>query len=54
LLELGDEGASPCFGIVIQVDRTKTNQSRKKEFKGALRHKDLLLCTIGALAQYFF
>ena len=36
LLKLGDKGASPYFSIVMQVDRTKTNQSGKKEFKGAL------------------
>src|SRR5205814_1258175 len=54
LLKLVDEGTSPCFGIIMQVDRTKTNQSGKKEFKGALRHKDPLLCTMGALAQYLF
>ena len=54
LLEMGDEGASPCFGIVMQVDRSKTNQGGKKEVKGALRHKDPLLCTMGALAQYLF
>ena len=44
----------PCFGIIMQVDWTKMNQSRKKEFKGALWHKDPLLCTMGALAQYLF
>ena len=44
----------PCFDIVMQVDRTKMNQSGKKEYKGALQHKDPLLCTMGALAQYLF
>jgi hypothetical protein len=54
LLKLGDKGTLPCFGIVIQVDKTKTNQSRKKEFKEALWHKDPLFCTISVLTQYLF
>ena len=44
----------PCFGIIVQVNRTKTNQSGKKEYKGALWHKDPLLCAMGTLAQYLF
>jgi hypothetical protein len=35
LLKLGNKGVSPYSSIVMQVDRTKTNQSGKKEFKGA-------------------
>jgi hypothetical protein len=47
-------GPTPCFGIILKISNGKTNKYGKMEYMGALRHKDPLLCTIGATAQYFF
>jgi hypothetical protein len=48
------EGPTPCQAIVFTISRGKTNKSGKKQFMGALRHKDPLLCSHSAMAQYFF
>ncbi|KAF6527928.1 hypothetical protein HZS61_008390 [Fusarium oxysporum f. sp. conglutinans] len=48
------EGPTPCGCLVTLLRDGKLNKTAKKEFMGALRHKDPLLCTQGALAQLFF
>ena len=48
------EGPTPCACLVTLLRDGKMNQTAKKEFMGALRHKDPLFCTQGALAQAFF
>jgi hypothetical protein len=48
------EGPTPCHAIVFTISKGKTNKSGKKQFMGALRHKNPLLCSQGAMAQYFF
>jgi Centromere DNA-binding protein complex CBF3 subunit, domain 2 len=48
------EGLTPCRAIVFTILKGKTNKSGKKQFISALRHKNLLLCSQGAIAQYFF
>lgn len=48
------EGPTPCQAVVFTISRGKTNKSGKKQFMGALRHKDPLLCSHSAMAQYFF
>lgn len=48
------EGSTPCACLVTLLRDGKMNQTAKKEFMGALRHKDPLFCTQGALAQAFF
>lgn len=48
------EGASQCFGVAQTLTNGKTNKWGKKQFMGAMRHKDPLLCSMGALAQYLF
>ena len=48
------EGPTPCHAIVLQTTNGKTNRNGKKNYMGAMRHKDPYLCTMGALAQYFF
>ena len=48
------EGPTPCRAVVFTISKGKTNKSGKKQFMGALRHKNLLLCSQGAMAQYFF
>jgi Centromere DNA-binding protein complex CBF3 subunit, domain 2 len=47
-------GPTPCFGIILKTSNGKTNKYGKMQYMGALRHKDPLLCTMGAIAQYFF
>ena len=46
------EGPSACHVLVVQSSKSKTNQTGAKYYMGALRHKDPMLCTMGALAQY--
>jgi hypothetical protein len=48
------KGPTPCSCLVSLLQDGKINQTAKKEFIGALRHKDPLFCTQGALAQLFF
>jgi hypothetical protein len=48
------EGPTPCRAVVFTISKGKTNKSGKKQFMGALRHKNPLLCSQGAMAQYFF
>ncbi|RKK58144.1 hypothetical protein BFJ69_g17421, partial [Fusarium oxysporum] len=48
------EGPTPCGCLATLLRDGKLNKTAKKEFMGALRHKDPLLCTQGALAQLFF
>jgi hypothetical protein len=49
-----EEGPTPCFALIFLLSNGKTNKTGKKQFMGALRHHDPLLCTQGALAQYLF
>jgi hypothetical protein len=49
-----EAGPMPCFAIVATLSNGKTNKDGRKQFMGAIRHKDPLLCTMGAFAQYFF
>jgi len=48
------EGPTPCGCLVALLQDGKMNKTAKKEFMGALRHRDPLLCTQGALAQLLF
>lgn len=48
------EGPTLCSCLVSLLQDGKLNKTARKEFMGALRHKDPLFCTQGALAQLFF
>lgn len=48
------EGPTPCGCLVALLQDGKMNKTAKKEFMGALRHRNPLLCTQGALAQLLF
>ena len=48
------EGPTLCSCLVSLLQDGKMNKTARKEFMGALRHKDPLFCTQGALAQLFF
>ena len=48
------EGPTVCGCLVSLLQDGKLNKTARKEFMGALRHKDPLFCTQRALAQLFF
>jgi hypothetical protein len=48
------EGPTACGCLVSLLQDGKLNKTARKEFMGALRHKDPLFCTQGALAQLLF
>lgn len=43
-----------CFSFVLQIFNSKINKWGKKQFGGAIKHKDPLLCCFSALGLYFF
>jgi hypothetical protein len=49
-----DEGPTACFAACLCSQSSKTNKSNMKDYNAAMRHKDVRLCTMGALAQYLF
>ena len=54
LLMFDNEGPTPCPALLYIMNNGKTNQNGRIEYNGMLRHKDLLLCGMSALAIYFF
>ena len=48
------EGPSTYIATVFLISSSKTNKTSNKEYIGALRYKDLVLCAVGALAMLFF
>jgi hypothetical protein len=48
------EGPTPCLATILTMSNGKTNKYGKKQYMGAMRHKNFLLCSTGALARYFF
>jgi hypothetical protein len=55
ILELPNESQSQkCCCWIFVFDNGKTNVVGKKQYLGALRHRDFRVCPIGALAMYFF
>lgn len=51
-----DQGQSPtpCHAAVLTMRNGKTNKNGRVEHMGAIRHKNVLVCPVGALAQYLF
>jgi len=56
LLTLPDlkEGITPCQPLILTMGHGKMNQYGRMEYAGALRNKDPVICTLGALAVYLF
>lgn len=52
--ELEDEGPTPCYAIVLNFTKSKTNQDGRKEIGAAIRHKDAHQCSVGGLGFYLF
>jgi hypothetical protein len=49
-----NEGYTPCFSVVGLISNGKTNKFGKRQYGAAIRNKEPLLCTMGALALQFF
>ena len=54
VMEFPNEGTQPCHCWSFMVDNGKTNDTSKRQFMGCMRHKEVLFCSQGALAQYLF
>jgi hypothetical protein len=54
LLELMNEGPTPCFALVATMSQGKTNQHGRIEYGAVIRHYNVETCPISALALYFF
>jgi hypothetical protein len=54
LMEFPKEGPQRCYCWILMIDNGKTNDTGKRQYLGAMRHKDVLLCSQGALAQYLY
>lgn len=52
--QLPDEGPHGAYALVVNFDKSKTNQDGKDQRAGALRNKEVELCAVGSLALYFF
>jgi hypothetical protein len=53
-VEMDNEGPTDCMSMVIIKGRGKTNQYGKPLFSGFYRHADVTLCSVSAVAFYFF
>jgi len=53
LLHLQNEGSSPAPCLLYVMSNEKTNQNNRTEYAGALRHRDIRLCSLSAMANYF-
>ena len=54
LLMFNNEGLSPCPALLYIMSNGKTNQNGRIEYSGLLRHKNVSLCGMSALAVYLF
>jgi Centromere DNA-binding protein complex CBF3 subunit, domain 2 len=48
------EGITPCFSVALTISNGKNNKRGKKQYGAAMRNRDPLLCTMGALGLYFY
>jgi hypothetical protein len=46
------EGPTACYVVAIQSSKSKTSQTGARYYIRAMRHKDPMLYSIGAMAQY--
>ncbi|KAG1041419.1 hypothetical protein G6F43_012099 [Rhizopus delemar] len=53
-LEVENQGLTECIALVATISHGKTNQHGKIEYGSSLRHRDVEVCSIGALALYLF
>jgi hypothetical protein len=53
-MDLKDEGPSECVAAMVIMDQGKVNQFGRVEYGGFIRHRDVEVCAVGALAIYLF
>ncbi|KAG1634730.1 hypothetical protein G6F44_010014 [Rhizopus delemar] len=53
-LEVENQGLTECIALVATIAHGKTKQHGKIEYGSSLRHRDVEVCSIGALALYLF
>jgi hypothetical protein len=53
-MELAHEGPTRCVATMVVMDQGKMNQVGQIEYGGFIRHRDVSVCPVGALALYFF
>lgn len=53
-LILKNEGPTRCTALIMILDNGKVNKTGRIEYRGVVRHKNLLLCVISQLAFYLF
>ena len=53
-LTLKNEGPSRCTALIMILDNSKVNKTGRIEYRGVVRHKNILLCVISQLAFYLF
>ena len=52
--QLDLEGPSPYFAIIMLSKKSKTNQVGKRFYSSVMRHQNIKLYTMGAIAMYFY
>lgn len=53
-ITLENQGITKCISLVATISFGKTNQHGKIEYGSSIRHKQVELCSVGALALYLF
>ncbi|CEG77864.1 hypothetical protein RMATCC62417_12547 [Rhizopus microsporus] len=53
-LVLENQGVSKCMALVAAITFGKTNQHDKIEYGSSVRHHDVEVCSVGALAMNLF
>ena len=53
-LQLPNHGSSTNRVLLFYIDKTKTNQNGTVQYSACLRHTNVKLCPVGALAIYLF
>jgi len=54
LYELEDEGPTECQALILSFSKSKTNQEGRREIGVAIRHNNVEICPVDALAYYLF
>lgn len=53
-LQIDNQGVTCCLSLVATITFGKTNQHGKIEYGSSVRHRDVLVCSVGALAMNLF
>jgi Centromere DNA-binding protein complex CBF3 subunit, domain 2 len=53
-ISLKNEGPTPCPAMILIMDNEKMNPYGRLEYRGVIRHRNPLLCTLSNTAFYLF